>query len=89
MHRDHITVLDTEVVPHDTVDTCTPIIKVVIRKNNQNGILAHFTLDQNRIATEELQRLHGIVGESDNRVVIVDCIGDTVIKRVSTRRLIG
>ena len=75
---DHITVLDTEVMPDHTVDTDTAVIEIVVRQHNQNGILAHFTLDQNRVTAEKLQSIHCVVGEGNNGVIIVDGIGHTV-----------
>ena len=83
VHRDQITMLHTEIVSHDTVDASTSIIQVIIRKDNQNGVLAHFTLDQNCIAAEELQRLHRVVGEGNNGVVIVDGVGNAVSSEFS------
>lgn len=78
MDSNQITVLDTEVMPHNPVDTDTAVIEIVVRQHNQNCILAHLTLDQNRIAPEKLQSIHRVVGESNNGVVIVDSIGHTV-----------
>lgn len=77
MDSDNVTVLHTEVVSDHTVDTGTAIIKVIISKDDQNGIFPLFALDQNCVTTEELQGLHGVVGQSNNRVVIVNGIGDT------------
>ena len=61
MYCDHVTVLDTEVVPDHTVDAGTSIIKIVVGQHDQHGVLAHFALDQDGITTEQLQCLHGIV----------------------------
>jgi hypothetical protein len=74
---DDVAVLYTEVVSDHAVDTGTAIIKVIIGKDDQNGILSLLSLDQDCVTTEELQGLHGIVGQSNNRVVIVNGIGDT------------
>lgn len=77
MDGDHITVLDPEVVANDTVYPCGPIIEVVVCEHNQDCVLALLALDEDSVATEELERLHGVVREGDNGVVIVDGIGDT------------
>lgn len=45
MHGDNVTVLDTEVVSNDTVDSCTAIIEFIIGKNDQDCILALLSLD--------------------------------------------
>jgi uncharacterized membrane protein len=74
---DHITVLDAQVVANDTVYPCRAIVEVVICKHDQDCVLALLALDQDRVATEELERLHGVVREGNNRVVIIDGIGDT------------
>lgn len=77
MDSDNVAVLHTEVVSDHTVDTGTAIIKVIIGEDDQNGILSLLSLDQDCVTTEELQGLHGVVGQSNNRVVIVDGVGDT------------
>jgi hypothetical protein len=79
---DHITVLDSEVMANDTVYPCGAIVEVVICEHDQDCVLALLALDKDSVATEELERLHGVVREGDNGVVIVDGIGDTV--KVST-----
>lgn len=77
VYSDNVAVLHTEVVSDHTVDTGTAIIKVIVGEDNQNGILSLLSLDQDCVTTEELQSLHGVVGQSNNRVVIVNGIGDT------------
>ena len=79
MDGDNVTVLDTQVVANDTVYPCGAIIKVVVRKHNQDCVLALLSLNKDGITAEELERLHGVVREGDNRVVIVDGVGDTAI----------
>jgi hypothetical protein len=51
---DDIAVLDTEVVADNAVDAGLTILEIVVGENNQDGILALLSLDQNGIATEEL-----------------------------------
>ena len=84
---DHITVLDSQVVANDTVYPCGAIVEVVICQYDQDCVLALLALNQDSVTTEELERLHGVVREGDNRVVIVDGIGDTA--RVSRLRQSG
>jgi hypothetical protein len=74
---DHITVLDAQVVANNTVYPCRAIVEVVICEHDQDCVLALLALDQDSVTAEELERLHGVVREGDNRVVIVDGIGDT------------
>lgn len=78
MNGDHISVLDTKIVANDTVDTSATIVELIVSEDDEDGILALLSLDQDSIATEELEILHGLVGEGNDRVVIVDGIGDPV-----------
>jgi hypothetical protein len=79
MNGDNVTVLDTQVVANDTVYPCGAVIKVVVCKHNQDCVLALLSLNQDGITAEELECLHGVVRKSDNRVVIVDGVGDAAI----------
>lgn len=54
MDGDNVAMLDTEVVPHDTVHACAPVIEVVVCQHDQNGISALLTLYQNCVTSEEL-----------------------------------
>lgn len=74
--------LDTEVMPDNTVDANAAIIEIVIGQHDQDGILPHFTLNQNRVTPEKLQGIHSVVGESNNGVIIVSGVSDTVRGRV-------
>lgn len=78
MDSNNIAVLDTKVVSHNTVDAGTSIIQIIIGQDNQNGVLALLTLDEYCVATEELESLHGVVGKSNNGVVIVNGIGHAI-----------
>lgn len=78
MHGDDITVLDTEIVAHNTVDAGTAIIQIIIGQDDQYCVLALLSLDQHRVTPEELKGFHGIVRKSDYRVVIVHSIRHTV-----------
>ena len=82
MDRDDITVLDTKVVADHTVHAGRPIVKVVISKHDQDGVLAFLALDKHRVAAEELKSLHGVVGQSDDGVVVVHCICNTVRSKI-------
>ena len=74
---DNVTMLDTEVVADNAVDAGLTILEIVVGKNDQDGILALLSLDQNGIATEELESLHGVVREGDDGVVIVGGVSNT------------
>jgi hypothetical protein len=78
MHSDNIAKLDSEVASNNTVHAGATVIKLVIRQDNENGITPLLSLHEYRIAAEELKGLHGVVGEGDDGVVIVNRVGDTV-----------
>lgn len=78
MHGDDVAVLNTKVVAHNTVDTGTSIIEIIISEDNENGILPLLALHQNCITPEELESLHRVVRQGNDRVVIVGGIRDAV-----------
>ena len=45
---------NTQVVSHSAVDSGAAIIKVVVCKHNQDGVLSLLALDEDSVATEEL-----------------------------------
>jgi hypothetical protein len=73
---DHVTVLHAEVVADDSVYPRGAVVEVVVCQHDENRVLALLALDQDGVAAEELERLHGVVGEGDDGIVIVDGIGD-------------
>lgn len=81
-----IAVLDTQVIPYNTVDADASVVEIVIRKHNQHGVLALLALDENRVTAEQLQGIHGVVGEGDNGVIIVGSIGDAELSALEVRR---
>lgn len=78
MHRDNVTVLNTKVVSYDTVDASASVIQIIICQHDKDGVLALLSLYQHSVTSEELERLHGVVGEGDDGVVIVDGVCHTV-----------
>lgn len=76
MDGDHVTVLDPQVMAHDSVDASAAIIELIIGEDNENGVLSLLASDKNGVTSEELERVHGGLGEGDDAVVIVDGIGD-------------
>lgn len=74
---DDVAVLDTEVVADNTVDASLTILEIVIGENNQDGILALLSLNQDGVATEKLEGLHGVVRKGDDGVVIVGGVSNT------------
>lgn len=74
---DDIAVLDAEVVTNDTVNTGTAVIEIIVRQHNQNGVFSLLALHQDCVTSEKLKGIHGVVGEGNDGVVVVDGIGDT------------
>lgn len=79
MNSDNVTVLDSKVVTNNSVHTSTSIIKIVIGKDNQDCVLPLLALDENSVATKELESLHRGIGERDDGVVIIGGVSDTGI----------
>lgn len=71
---DDVAVLHTQVVADNSVDASASIIEVIVGQYYQNGILALLAADKDSIATEQLELLHGVVGQGDDRVVIVGSV---------------
>lgn len=82
MNSDDIAMLDTKVMPHNTVDASASIIEIIIGQHDQDGVLAHLALHQDRITSEKLESVHSIIGKGDNGVIIVDGIGNAGIVSV-------
>jgi len=59
---DDISMLDAEIVANHSVNAGASIIEIVISKNDQDCVLALFSLDQYGITSEQLQCLHCVVG---------------------------
>jgi hypothetical protein len=79
MHCDDVAMLDAEVVASDSIYACAAIVQIVIGHDNQDSVLSLLALDQYGIAAEELERLHGVVGEGNDGVVIAYGIGNTFV----------
>lgn len=78
MYCDNVAVLDSEIVPNHTVHPGASIIKVIVRQHDQNCILSLLAFHQDGVSSKKLQRFHGVVRESDDRVIVIDCICDAV-----------
>lgn len=81
MNGDNISVLDTQVLANNPVHPSAAVIELVIGENDQDGVFSLLALDQNCVTTEELEGVHGVVGQGDDGVVIVDGIRHTSVVR--------
>jgi hypothetical protein len=70
--------LHTEIVANNTIETSSSIIKVIIRKNDKNSVLALLALDKNGISPEQLEGLHCLIREGDDGIVIIGSIRHTI-----------
>ena len=77
VNSDHVAVLDTKIVTHNTVDAGAAIIEIVVGQNDQDSVLALLALYEDCITAEELKSLHSVVREGNDRVIIVNSIGHT------------
>lgn len=73
---DHVTMLDPEVVANHSVDASASVVKIIISEDDEDGVAPLLSTDKNGIATEELEGLHGLLGQGNDRVVIVCGVGN-------------
>lgn len=63
-------------MPDHAVHADRAIVEVVVGEDDEHGVLSLLALDEDSVATEQLERLHGVVGESEDGVVIGGGVGD-------------
>ena len=78
--RDDVAVLDTKIVADNTVQPSAAIIEIIVGQHDEHGVLSLLAPNQDCVAAEELKRLHGVVRESDDRVVIIDGISNPMFR---------
>lgn len=76
MNGDHVTVLDSQVVADNSVDSGLAVLEIVVGENDQGGVLSLLAADEDRVAPKELESLHVVVRQGNDGVVIVDSVGD-------------
>jgi hypothetical protein len=81
VNGDNISMLDTQILADNTVHPSAAVIKIVISQNDQHRVFSLLALNQNCVTTEELEGVHGVVGQGDDGVVIVDGIRHTGVVR--------
>lgn len=54
MNSDNVTVLDSKIVANHSVDTRISVFEVIVGEDDQDGVLALFSLDKHGISSEEL-----------------------------------
>lgn len=78
---DHVAVLDPEVVANDSVNASAPIVELLVSEDDENGVFPLLPTNENGVATEELEVLHGSLGQRNDGVVIVSSVGHPVCWR--------
>lgn len=76
VNGNHVAMLYAEVVADNSVDAGAAVIKLLVGEDNEDGILALLAANQDGITAEELEFVHGSLGQGNDAVVIVDGIGD-------------
>lgn len=76
MDGDHVTMLDSQVVADNSVDASAAVIELLVSEDNEDRLLSLLASDEHGVAAEELERVHGGLGERDDAVIIVDGIGN-------------
>lgn len=73
---DHVTVLDSEIVADNTVDSGASLVQLLVGKNDQDRLLSLLASYKNGVTAEELEGVHGSLGQGDDAVVVIDGIGN-------------
>lgn len=68
--------LHSEVVTDDSVNSSTSFIKLLVGKNDEHCLLSLLASYKDGVAAEELEGVHGSLGQGNDAVVIVDGIGN-------------
>ena len=79
LNGDHVTMLDPEVVADNAVNPGAPIVELFISKHDEDSIAPLLSADKDGVAAEELEILHGSLGQGNDRVVIVRGISNPVL----------
>jgi hypothetical protein len=61
VYGDHVAVLNPQVVADDAVYPGRAVIEVIVGEHDENRVLPLLALDEDGVATEELESLHGVV----------------------------
>ena len=68
MHRNDVAEAHPQVSAHHLVDADARLFAGVVGQHDADGVLALFSLQEDRVAAEELEGLHGLEGEGDDAV---------------------
>lgn len=68
VHRNDVAEAHPQVSAHHLVDADARLFAGVVGQHDADGVLALFSLQEDRVAAEELEGLHGLEGEGDDAV---------------------
>ena len=68
VHRNDVAEAHPQVSAHHLVDADARLVAGVVGQHDADGVLALFSLQEDRVAAEELEGLHGLEGEGDDAV---------------------
>jgi hypothetical protein len=88
MDCDDISVLYAKIMSDNPVDAGASIIEFIIGQHNQNRLLALLASNKDCVASEQSEDVHGIIGERDRGVVIVNGIGNTRRRGISVIQVV-
>jgi len=71
LHHNHVTETNTQVFAHSLVHANFALLDCLIREDDTDSILALLSLDEDSIATEQAELLHGIEMQGNNAVVVI------------------
>lgn len=74
----HVAVLDAQVVAGNTGKANAAFVELVVGQDDQDCVFPFLAANEDGVATEELQGVHGAGSQHDNRVVIVGRVSDAV-----------
>jgi hypothetical protein len=83
MDCDDVSVLYAQVMSNNPVDAGASIIEFIIGQHNQNSLLALLASNKDCVTSEQSEDVHGVIGERNRGVVIVNGIGNTTRRGIS------
>jgi hypothetical protein len=76
MDGDNIAMLHTQIVANNSVQASATVVQIIVGKNDQNSVLPLLASDKDRVTTEQLESVHGVVRKGDDGVVVIDGVGN-------------
>mmetsp|Transcript_4031 Transcript_4031/g.11812 ORF Transcript_4031/g.11812 Transcript_4031/m.11812 type:complete len:432 (-) Transcript_4031:97-1392(-) len=71
LHRNQLTKPHPQVLAHDTVHLHIRVLALVVDQHNAHRLPALLALEQHRVALEELEFVHLLLGQANHRVVVI------------------